>query len=177
MDKRRKLDYENIITHIRSQSESKLWKVAYVVLPVILGFVIWRLQVNTNQAIDHTSKKLATRLALTEEFYKKKLAVYEDADKQMAGIMEGLKDLRLDPKDSNMRRLAADNVRKLSELSKTNGLFLKKDVSDGLLDVAFLAAGMIDDQSAAKLQPLTDKIISVEKTMTEELQGQMGPLD
>jgi hypothetical protein len=177
MEARRQADYSKIIEQIKSQSESKIWKVTYVILPVVLGFVIWGLQLNTNQKIDSTSKKLATRLALTEAFYKKKLAVYEDADKQMAGIMESLKVLRLDPSDSSVRKLVTDNVTKLSELSKTNGLFLTKDVSEGLTEVAFMAAGMTNAQPAIKLQPLTDKIASVEKAMTDELQGQMGSLD
>lgn len=177
LEVRRQADYSKIIDQIKSQSESKVWKVTYVILPVVLGFVIWGLQLSTNQKIDSTSKKLATRLALTEAFYKKKLAVYEDADKQMAGIMESLKVLRLDPSDSSVRKLVTDNVTKLSELSKTNGLFLTKDVSEGLMEVAFMAAGMTNALPAIKLQPLTDKIASVEKVMTDELQGQMGSLD
>ena len=177
MEIHREADYVKIIDQIKSQSESKIWKVTYVILPVVLGFIVWGLQLKTNQKIDSTGKRLATRLALTEAFYKKKLAVYEDADKQMAGIMEVLKDLSLDPSDSNMRKLAADNVRKLSELTKTSGLFLTKDVSEGLAEVAFMAAGMTNSQPAVKLQPLTDKIKSVEKAMTDELQGQMGSLD
>ena len=177
MEVRRQADYSQIIDQIKSQSESKFWKVTYVILPVVLGFVIWGMQLSTNQKIDSTSKKLATRLALTEAFYKKKLAVYEDADKQMAGIMEALKVLRLDPGDSSVRKLVTDNVTKLSELSKTNGLFLTKDVSEGLTEVAFMAAGLTNAQPAIKLQPLTDKIAGVEKAMTDELQGQMGSLD
>jgi len=177
MEVRRQADYSKIIDQIESQSESKFWKVTYVILPVVLGFLIWGLQLSTNQKIDSTSKKLATRLALTEAFYKKKLAIYEDADKQMAGIMEALKVLRLDPGDSSVRKVVTDNVRKLSELSKTNGLFLTKDVSEGLAEVAFMAAGMTNSQPAIKLQPLTDKVASVEKAMTDELQGQMGSLD
>jgi len=177
MEVRRQADYSKIIDQIESHSESKFWKVTYVILPVVLGFVIWGLQLSTNQKIDSTSKKLATRLALTEAFYKKKLTVYEDADKQMAGIMEALKVLKLDPSDSRVRKLVTDNVRGLSELSKTNGLFLTKDVSGGLAEVAFMAAGMTNSQPAIKLQPLTDKIASVEKVMTDELQGQMGSLD
>lgn len=177
MEMRREADSTKIIDQIKSQSESKIWKVTYVILPVVLGFIVWGLQLKTNQKIDSTGKRLATRLALTEAFYKKKLAVYEDADKQVAGIMEVLKDLSLDPSDSNMRKLAADNVRKLSELTKTSGLFLRKDVSEGLAEVAFMAAGMTNSQPAVELQPLTDKIKSVEKAMTDELQGQMGSLD
>jgi hypothetical protein len=177
MEVRRQADYAKIIDQIKSQSESKVWKVAYIVLPVVLGFVVWGLQLNTNQKIDSTGKKLATRLALTEAFYKKKLTVYEDAYEQMAGIMEALRDLSPDRSDSNMRKVATDKVRKLSELTKTNGLFLTKDVSEGLTEVAFTAAGMTNPQAADKLQTLAEKIESVEKVMTDEVQGQMGPLD
>ena len=73
-------EFNALHDQIKSQSESKLWKMLYVVLPVGLGVLIWWLQLGTNQNIDNTSKKLTTRLALTEEFYKKKLSVYENAD-------------------------------------------------------------------------------------------------
>jgi hypothetical protein len=177
LESRQRADSDRILDQVKQQTESKLWKIAYIALPVLLGFVVWALQLNTNQKIDSTGKKLAARLALTEEFYKKKLGIYEDADKQMATIVETLKDLGADPGDLALRVLAVDNVRKLSDLSRTNKLFLSEDVSEALADVAFSAAGMTNPHPTSETQMLSEKVADAEEIMTEELQGQMDSLD
>src|SRR5436853_5408724 len=84
LDTRQQADTDRVLDQIRNQAESRFWKIVYVALPVLLtaglgAFISYKQ--------DATSKKLATRLALTEAFYKRKLAVYEDADKQMAAVV------------------------------------------------------------------------------------------
>jgi len=166
-----------ILAKIDEQHESKTFKILLVALPaaltVLLGFVVWGLQISTTKQIDTSGKKLATGLALRAEYYKKKLGVYEDADKQMATLVSVMEDLRLDPKDSAKLKLAADTQAKLSEMSKVNGLYVSKEVSDGLKGVAFTAATtpLTGTMPAPSLQTLTDQVSAAEQLMKKELEG------
>jgi hypothetical protein len=177
LEKQQRFEAQRVIDQVKLQAESKLLKATYIALPVVLGFVVWILQLGTNQKIDSTSKKLATRLALTEEFYKRKLTIYEELEKQMAGLAEAMKDLEADPANASSRMLVIDDVRKLSDTAKTSRLFLGEGVSEGLSDVTIMAAGMANPQPVARLQDLSDRIADLEDAMTKELQGQMGSLD
>jgi spermidine/putrescine-binding protein len=135
------------------------------VLTAGLGFFISKKQ-------DEASKKLATRLAVTEAFYKRKLAVYEDADKQMVAVVGCLEDLRLSPSDAQLTT-AFDNVRKLTDTAKTNGLYLTQDVADGLVDVAFTASNSppLNGTQGNNLKTVTEKVGKVESQMKKELEG------
>lgn len=166
--------FSRILEQVKQQSESKILKAFYVALPVLLGFFVWALQLKTNQKIDSTSKELATRLALTEEYYKKQLAIYEDADGKMASIVEELRDMRADP---SRRTPATDDVRNLSELVKTKKIFFSADVHHALEDVAFTAAGLTDPHPTSTVQILAEKVDSAERLMTAELEGKMWHLD
>jgi hypothetical protein len=160
-----------------NRPESKMWKIAYVALPVVLttglGYFLSQKQADTNQKIDAAGRKLATRLALTEAFYKRKLAVYEEADKQMAAVVECFEDLRLNPSDSDQTTAAFDNVRKLSDISKINGLYMTKEVSEGLTDVAFTAADSppLNGKPGSNLKIISEKVNEVESRMKKELEG------
>src|SRR5205085_3654595 len=61
--------------------ESKWFKVALVVIPVlataIMGFYI-------DRKVDRSKQEITTRLAIQEEFFKRKLSTYEKAYAQMA---------------------------------------------------------------------------------------------
>lgn len=164
---------------IQEHAESKLWKILYIVIPVLLGFFVWVLQLRTNERIDSESKKLAARLALTEEFYKKKLGVYEDVDRQMVIIVGALNDLRLDPNSGEQRAGAADSVRKLSEISKMNDLYISKPITEAISDVSYAAVGCLQGggKPPTGMQPLQNKVGQAEQLMKGELQGQLGSLD
>lgn len=166
--------FSRILEQVKLQSESKIIKAFYVALPVLLGFLVWALQLKTNQKIDSTSKELATRLALTEEYYKKQLSIYEDADGKMASIVEELRDMRVDP---SRRAVAADDVRNLSELVKTKKIFFSAEVHDALEDVAFTAAGLTDPHPTSTAQILAEKVAGAENLMMAELEGKMWHMD
>jgi hypothetical protein len=156
---------------ISGKNEGKGFQTLLVILPsvltVLLGIIVWRLQIDTNQQIDTNGKKIATGLALRAESYKKKLAVYEDADSQMAALVSVMEDLRFDPKNGRKLKRAADTEAKLSEMSKVNGLYITKEVSQGLESVAFTAATM--PLSGNSVQALTDQVGAVELQMKKEL--------
>jgi hypothetical protein len=171
VDRRQHGDVDRISDLIRQQAESKTWKIALVAIPVLLT-------VGLGFFVDASGKRLATRLALTQEFYKRKLSVYEEADKQMAAVIGCLEDLRLNPDDSAQTTAAFDNVRKLSDVSKTNGLYMTKEVSEGLNDVSFTVADSppLNGKPGSNLKTITDKADKVEAQMKKELEG-FGSLD
>jgi|HubBroStandDraft_4_1064222.scaffolds.fasta_scaffold350660_2 hypothetical protein len=177
LDIQRGNDITLIVEEIKRLSESKFWKVMYVALPVLLGFLVWALQLGTNSKIDGTSRTLGTRLAITEAFYKKKLDVYVELDKQMSAISESLKELKGNPGNLDQKTAVVDQIQKLNNLSKASNLYLKKGLLDDLGDVAIMASSMADARSTTNLQPLTDRIASVEQIMKNELEGQLIPLN
>ncbi len=159
-----------ILGEVRKQreGEGKVFKFVLAALPVLLtvalGYWVWHLQIGTNQQIDTKGKEVATALALRAESYKRKVAVYEDADKQMAALVSVMEDLLYDSKNPRKLKLAADTEAKLSEMSKVNGLYITKPVSDGLSNVAYAAATMPTD-----VKGLIDKVDNVEQDMKKEL--------
>jgi hypothetical protein len=161
-------DKNEIVGEVRKQGEGKVFKFVLAVLPVLLtaalGYWVWRLQIGTNQQIDTNGKEVATALALRAESYKRKVAVYEDADKQMAALVSVMEDLLHDSKNLRKLKLAADTEAKLSEMSKVNGLYITRPVSDGLSNVAYAAATMPTD-----VKGLIDKVYNVEQDMKKEL--------
>jgi hypothetical protein len=170
---RHQTDFDSIRTQIREQKESKLSKFGSWVIPVLLtaaaGFFVWFMQISTNQRIDEASKKLATRLSVTEAFQKKKLSVYEEANTRMVMLMGNLEDLRLNPNDFTQKTAAFDNVRKLTDMSK-NSFYMTDDVAKGLSDLAFTIATSrpLNGQPGNNLKAVTDMVQRVEAQMKKE---------
>jgi hypothetical protein len=159
-------DKDAILTELKKKNDSKFFQTFLVALPIALGFWVWYLQVGTNERIDTNSKRVTAALALRAESFKRKVAVYEDADKEMAALVSVTEDLLHDSRNPRKLKLAADTQAKLSEMSKVNGLYTTKEVSDGLRNVAYTAATM-----PADLQGLTGQVHKVEQQMRKELES------
>jgi hypothetical protein len=156
-----------ILTEVRKKKdEGKGFQIFLVILPVALGLWVWYLQLGTNERIDTNGKRVATALALRAESYKRKITVYEDADKQMAALVSVMQDLLHDANNPRKLKLAADTQAKLTEMSQVNGLYITKEVSKGLSNVAYTAA-----TKPADLQALTDQVQEVEQEMRKELES------
>jgi hypothetical protein len=167
VDKQGEAIKNEILNEIRKKKEEgKGFQIFLVILPIALGFWVWYLQLGTNERIDTRSKEVATALALRAESYKRKVAVYEDADKQMAALVSVMQDLLHDSKNPRKLKLAADTQAKLTEMSQVNGLYITKEVSGGLRNVAYTAA-----TKPADLQDLTDQVHKVEQQMRKELES------
>lgn len=173
---RHQTDIESVRTQIREQKESKLSKFGSWVIPVLLtaiaGYFVWHMQIKTNQQIDEASRKLATRLSVTEAFQKKKLSVYEDANAQIVKVVGNLEDLGLHPNNVNQKTAAFDNVRKLTDMSKNN-FYMTDDVARGLSDLAFTIATSrpLNGQTGNNLKAVTDMVQKVEVQMKKEFHG------
>ncbi len=121
-----------------------------IVLPIILsaalGLLVWYFEnkIQTQAAennrsiqgkVEENNRLLSTRLALTEEFYKRKLDAYEKTCTQIARLEESLErydGLELNP---DVGAQATDSMNAVDHLSKSDFLYLSPKFKDQLSDL------------------------------------------
>jgi|ERR1043166_1521608 hypothetical protein len=99
--------------------ESRKWKVGMVLLPIflsaILGFMIFNAQQRIQKDVSDKSENLKTQLALMQEFYKKKLSVYEEVHRQIASLVDSLQSVQINPESVGK---ASENLRAVNQTYK-----------------------------------------------------------
>ena len=162
-----------------SKQESRNWETFKIILPVVLtvglGFWVFILQKSVEQKIDAQRQDLGARLVLTQEYQKRKVAVYEKCAKEMSVLVQGLELLRLDPGD---QKQASDSVHDLYECAQNNSLYVSKEVAQGLSQVR---SDAITDLQVARsgsmnLSAVENDVSTVEKQMKQELLDATAPL-
>ena len=121
-----------------------------IVLPILLsaalGLLVWYFEnkIQTQAAennrsiqgkVEENNRLLSTRLALTEEFYKRKLDAYEKTSTQIARLEESLErydGLELNPE---VGAQATDSMNAVDHLSKSDFLYLSPKFKDQLSDL------------------------------------------
>jgi hypothetical protein len=121
-----------------------------IVLPIILsaalGLLVWyfenKIQTQATEnnrsiqgKVEENNRLLSTRLALTEEFYKRKLDAYEKTCTQIARLEESLErydGLELNPE---VGAQATDSMNAVDHLSKSDFLYLSPKFKDQLSDL------------------------------------------
>ena len=121
-----------------------------IVLPIILsaalGLLVWyfenKIQTQATEnnrsiqgKVEENNRLLSTRLALTEEFYKRKLDAYEKTCTQIARLEESLErydGLELNPEVGTQ---ATDSMNAVDHLSKSDFLYLSPKFKDQLSDL------------------------------------------
>jgi hypothetical protein len=170
-----------LVDQVKADAESKTWKIIQLAVPVLLtallGLAIWWVQTGITQRIDRASRELSMQLALTEDFYKKKLSIYENADKQMRQVLAAIRDLRFDP-NKKKRSAAIDELRQLNDTAEVNGMYMSEQASQAIKDVWFLAANarLLSPDGSTSLQEISSRIVEVEVLMRKELGGAGRPL-
>jgi len=160
--------------------ESKTWQLLIALLPsfltIGLGVLVWVLQIKTNQKIDTSSKQVSTRLALSEEYYKRQFTVYDNAYNRMLQLLTAVQNLN--PDDPKTKTEAENRLTQLNLWSQTNRLYISKDVSDGLSDVWFTATQLpqLNLKGTTDIGELKAKKSVVEDRMRNELLGNIGSL-
>jgi hypothetical protein len=151
---------------------SKLYELVKIMIPVVatalLGLWVFFLQQTTLGKMEEQKQDLGTRLALTQEYQKRKVAIYESCANEMSNLIQGLELMRI---DRTNQKLASDSVYALYVCSRNNELYVSSDVAQALSDVRSHA---IDDlQNASSQRPKTgvvEKDISkAEDLMRKEL--------
>lgn len=82
---------------LEKQKDAERWDVILAVIVAILGFAGWKAQSTIQEHIDQSAREVTTRLAITQQFYSRKLSTYEDVHRQMANLVSALKDARFNP--------------------------------------------------------------------------------
>ncbi len=140
------------------------------IIVAILGYFIWTQQTDIQQQIAKQDKTFAMRMSITEEFYKRKLNVYEDINKQMLKLINDLK--------NSSANIAKEEVNKtfraLNFASKSQRLYLTEKVAKGVDDVWF--AGIACEQASEESDGIRD-VIPVEAKITDvqtEMRREIG---
>jgi hypothetical protein len=162
-----------------SRQESRNWETFKIILPVVLtvglGFWVFILQKSVEQKIDAQKQDLGARLVLTQEYQKRKVAVYETCAKEMSMLTQGLELLRVDPGD---QKQASDSVHDLYECARNNSLYVSKEVaeelnrvrSDAITDLQVARSGSMN------VGAVENDVSTAEKQMKQELLDATAPL-
>jgi hypothetical protein len=163
-----------------------------VILPILLGFFVWygqkkiETQVDTNKTeiqskVDENNRMLQTRLALTEEFYKRKLNAYEKTCGEIANLrasLDRLRELEINPE---IGQQAFASVRAVNDLRKSDLLYLSDDFKNDLGDLWGYGIDRMkvnaDDDAALELAmgKVNEQISKLERRMRDDLQtGEIG---
>lgn len=110
---------------LKKQKESKRWDILLAICTALIGFAVWKAQSGIQAHIDEASREVTTRLAITQQFYSRKLATYEDVHRQMATLVRSLKDARF---NTGAKKTAVDSLNELYVSYTTNSLYLSNDL-------------------------------------------------
>lgn len=168
--------YKVVIAQLGTDSKNKdkvrTWEVFTIILPILLtiglGYWVFLLQKDVEGKMDEQKQDLTTRLALTQEYQKRKVAVYELCAKDMSMLVEGLELLRIDPAD---QKQSSDSVHDLYECAINNPLYITKQLSE---DLSVVRSDAITALQAARsgsmnVGAVEHDIDAAEEQMKEEL--------
>jgi hypothetical protein len=110
----------------KTDKEGNGWKIAGVILPVILTAILgfWVTSI-TNEA----SEKLKTNLAVTEQLYKRKIEIYEETHKQMRLLVDAFQNASINPQSVGK---ASESLKLLNQTYKINKLYISDEVAKEL---------------------------------------------
>lgn len=163
-----------------AQKETRRWQVIALLIPVIataaLGIIGDKWKSSLQATIDQRSKELSTRLALTEEFYKRKLNVHEALYKQLVVVVNALKDAKF---NTDKRAEAVNSLAALYAGYTTGGLYLSRDLVSLLKEFEETATTtpVLYSNGTATIADLQDLFVKTEQQMVKDLQlSEIGSL-
>src|SRR5262249_29574798 len=112
------------------------WELVTIALPVLLtvglGWWVTRAQTQITQTIDDQKQELTTKLAITQEYQKRKLDAYQECTRSVSNLTQALDALQMDPRDQTG---ATDAVRAVYGCTENNMLYVTQEVADALSKV------------------------------------------
>jgi hypothetical protein len=163
----------------QGRGDSRSWETLKIILPVVLtvglGWWVFILQKNVEQKLEEQKQDLSARLALTQEYQKRKVAVYENCAKEMSILVQGLELLRIDPGE---QKQASDSIHNLYECARNNSLYVSEKVAEELSQVR---SDAITDLQVARsgsmnIGAVENDIDATERQMKQELLDATAPL-
>ena len=156
-----------------------------IVLTTVLGLMVWYFQNQiqrkadeNNRAIqgkvEENNRLLSTRMALTEEFYKRKLDEYEKTGKVIAKLRESLDrydELEVNPE---IGKQASDNTNAVYRSSKSDFLYLSPEFRAQLLELYDIGVDIMRrEENPDVKKKLADQI----KNLTDEMNHDLHTSD
>ena len=183
-------EVESQMTPVSKKSESSWFgrEIRTAVLPslvtAVFGFFIWNAQSTIQQSViesnqrqereaareaDRDKQMMQTMTARGEEVYKRKLALYEQACKNIAAIRKALDEAELVPESKTQ---ASDKLAELDDLHKANALYWSDDIEKQLsklwdLGVDKLRSNQSSNKAANDL--IRAEIVSLHRQMKDDL--------
>jgi hypothetical protein len=163
--------------------ETRKWKVFMVALPIILstilGLMIFNAQQRIQKDVSDKSENLKTQLALMQEFYSKKLGVYEEIHKQIASLVDSLQSVQINPESVGK---ASENLRAVNQAYKINNLYLSNELAEQLKALWELGIEMpaLRPTGKATMGEILGRVSLIEAQMKKDLQvneiGEIGKI-
>jgi len=174
------------VESIQTAQANKKWEIVKLVLPIVLtavlGLMVWyfqgQIQKNADEhnreiqaKVDENNRLLSTRLALTEEFYKRKLAEYEKVGIVIAKLREALDrydELEVDPE---IGAQASDNTNAVRVIKESDFLFFSSKFRDKLDELWIIGVHVIGKREldSAEKNNLADLIKGLRDEMNTDL--------
>ena len=159
------------------EKAERYWQVFMVALPVLLtvglGFWVSNTQFNIRKQVEDNTRLLSTRLALREEFYRRRLTIYETTCKHLANLRESLDLLEQAQIDPNINVQAADNINAVDRLRKSEFLYMSDELVAELGDLWGLAVDRMrpaGEDGAEIMERITRQVSALEARMKADLQ-------
>ena len=148
--------------------DSKKWQIILAIFTALIGFSVWYAQSRIQLRIDDKSRELESRLALNQEFYRRKLSTYEKVHKQMADLINSLDEVRF---ESSGTKTATDALHNLYVSYTTNSIYLSDELVTQLGDLVELGNRLpaLDRSGKTTLEQVDQKVASIENQMKKDL--------
>src|SRR5207253_1145363 len=141
-----------------------------------------RAQTHISERLDSEHTELATKLVLTQEFYKQKFTVHADFDKQLTNLTDDLHDAQLDKQRKSggqrSRNAATDDIAGLSEFMRKNGFYLSQQVREDVQRVWILAGAspVVNTAGTSTMAEINAAVAEAQKAMQDEATGAMAEI-
>jgi hypothetical protein len=153
---------------LTKQQESKRWQVTLAIITAIIGFSIWYAEHQIEKNIDKAKTELTTRLAITQQFYARKLATYEEVHRQMASLVSALADAQF---NTAAKTTAVDNLHKLYLAYTQNSLYLSDQLVIRLKHLVDIGNQLpsLYPQGKTTMHDINNQVASIEDQMKNDL--------
>ncbi len=153
--------------------ESIKWKIFITSLPVILtailGYWVWRGQVNIQKDIDKSGKTLSTKLELSKYYYEERVELYKAIYDEMVALIDAFQNSKV---DNTYKTKAIDGLQKLYQANILGGFWMSNKLRDEIEKVWIIGVSMLIPKksgASTNIDMLKTRISNVETIMKEEL--------
>lgn len=160
-----------ILAKIESIREANRWRgvgiiVMQVVLTALLGLLVQREQASVSKQIADESTRLSTRLALSQEFYKQRFAVYAHLDGLTVALLSAAKHNQ----GGQTRAAFTDGISGFYNWYTANSLYVSPQLRDLTGSLWSEAVGAARAENAAEsLRKISELTEEIERQMRQDL--------